>query len=275
MPKIARQHVQDNAINSDKVDESDNYTWAGRHIFNGPGNLPVITVQPAANPSGQGSEGMYVYGAAAGTGDSDGGAGIIAEGGAPSGSGKKGYGLDGRSSGNAGTRGFGDPGLKGESVNGNGCEGISQNGYGVVAESDTTTPAKAALRIVPQDANPTSPAVGDFRVDANGQLYTYTGTIWQRVARTPATVMHAVTAGEVTAGYFTLSTTPLDPATVKAWIWKGARQINKQTAGGIAGATADFDILSNNQFHINNNGAASGLSEEIVAGNVLVIDYEV
>ncbi len=55
-------------------------------------------------------------------------------------------------------------GLLGEggATSGSGVKGYAPNGYGVVAESDTTTPARAALRIVPQDADASSSASGDM-----------------------------------------------------------------------------------------------------------------
>lgn len=37
---------------------------------------------------------------------------------------------------------------------------LATNGYGVIAESDTTSPARAALRLVPQDSNPSTIAEG-------------------------------------------------------------------------------------------------------------------
>lgn len=61
--------------------------------------------------------------------------------------------------------------------------GTGASGYGVVAESDTTTPAKAALRIVPQDADPaTSPAKGDVTVNTvGGRPSLHDGTNWNRL----------------------------------------------------------------------------------------------
>ena len=53
-------------------------------------------------------------------------------------------------------------------------------GYGVHAKADTTTPTRAALRIEPQDAAPSSPAMGDAYVNsADGKLRVYDGTTWQ------------------------------------------------------------------------------------------------
>jgi len=84
--------------------------------------------------------------------------------------------------------------------------------------------------------------------------------------------MHLVTAGEVTAGYFTLSNTPVSAGNVVVVPVGGPQQVNKQDVGA-TGATPDFDILSSNQCHINNNGAATGLSGDIEAGDVLMATY--
>jgi stage V sporulation protein SpoVS len=86
--------------------------------------------------------------------------------------------------------------------------------------------------------------------------------------------MHKVTAGEVTAGYLTLPSNPSPNnfAGVMVDVVAGTRQVNKQAVGA-TGVTPDFDILSTNQLHINNNGAATGLSGDIVADDVLIINY--
>ena len=90
--------------------------------------------------------------------------------------------------------GTGAPGVEGfGGTNGNAVHGeasgtgvggrfLATNGYGVVAESDTTTPVRAALRIVPQDADPSGPnLVGDLRMTTAGVLRVCT------VAGTPGT----------------------------------------------------------------------------------------
>lgn len=43
-----------------------------------------------------------------------------------------------------------------------GVQGQATDGYGVVAVSDTTTPKRAALRVAPQNADPTTHATGDI-----------------------------------------------------------------------------------------------------------------
>jgi hypothetical protein len=78
---------------------------------------------------------------------------------------------------------------------GAGTHGVGTSGYGVVAESDTTSPAKAALRIVPQDAEPSSsPAAGDASV-VGTKLRLHNGTAWDRaVVQSKASVSDSVSA---------------------------------------------------------------------------------
>lgn len=49
------------------------------------------------------------------------------------------------------------------SADGEGVRGFGVNGYGVVAQSDQTSPNRAAMRVVPQNADPLVPAAGDVR----------------------------------------------------------------------------------------------------------------
>jgi hypothetical protein len=84
--------------------------------------------------------------------------------------------------------------------------------------------------------------------------------------------MHLVTSGEVTSGYFTLASSPSAVGNVSAFVVGGLGQVNKQIVGA-TGATPDFDVLNSNQFHFNNNGAATGLSEHIEEGDILDIQY--
>lgn len=84
--------------------------------------------------------------------------------------------------------------------------------------------------------------------------------------------IHVVTAGEVTAGYFTTDQAPTDPERVLVSIIEGPIQINKQIVGA-TGVTPDFDVLNTDEIHINNNGSATGLSEYIVEGDKLLVQY--
>lgn len=94
------------------------------------------------------------------TGGDSSGCGVIGTGGAPNGGGIVGNGT--------GT--------------GGGVAGIATNGRGVVAQSDTTSPARGAFRVVPQDTQPTGAnLVGDMYVTTAGVLKINT------VAGTPGT----------------------------------------------------------------------------------------
>lgn len=105
---------------------------------------------------GTGGEAAYGGAGVVGTGGvgavDDGGTGVVGTGGSGG-------------SGGAGVIGTGG------AFSGIGVKGVGGNtGYGVVAESDTTTPSKAAFRIVPQDTEPTGPnLVGDFYVKTGDQ----------------------------------------------------------------------------------------------------------
>jgi len=62
--------------------------------------------------------------------------------------------------------------------------GLAADGYGVYAQSDGTSPKRAAARIVPQDADPTTPLQGDLLFNSargpTGKLRTYT-TLYESV----------------------------------------------------------------------------------------------
>lgn len=114
-----------------------------------------------------------------------------------------------------------------------------------------------------------------YTTDEN-KLYRDTGATWVQLAAdalgsTPYQEFHEVTAGDVSAGYFTLTNSPATPLAVAVYKLNGVDQLHKQTIG-VAG-TPDFDVLNTNEIHINNNGAATGLSGAIVAGEKLVIKY--
>lgn len=83
---------------------------------------------------------------------------------------------------------------------------------------------------------------------------------------------HIVTAGEVIAGYFELAEDPATASAVALNLANGIKQANKQAVGA-TGLTPDFDVLSTKQIHINNDGAATGLSEFIIEGDVCIVSY--
>ena len=58
-------------------------------------------------------------------------------------------------------------GVLGSSTDGTGVFASSTNGYGCVAQSDTTSPTRAPLRVVPQDRDPTSFLNGDVTYNSD------------------------------------------------------------------------------------------------------------
>jgi hypothetical protein len=132
------------------------------------------------------------------TGDGT-GSGIIGTGGTASGTG--GHTVGGAPNGN---------GFEGEATgSGTGVWGHSPSGYGVIAESDTTSPAKAALRIVPQDTDPSSPTAGATYLNSGGLMSVYDGSNWLRLpskvkASTPLEASLASTAAHAFAAKYTI-----------------------------------------------------------------------
>lgn len=52
-------------------------------------------------------------------------------------------------------------------------------GYGIIAEADTSSPARASLRLVPQDSAPSSPQEGDIYINSSDHhFYGYNGSGW-------------------------------------------------------------------------------------------------
>ncbi len=82
-----------------------------------------------------------------------------------------------------------------------------------------------------------------------------------------------ITAGMITAGSFTLPSSPVAAKAVFVHPVGGPQQINKQTIGGVS-VTPDFDVLNTDEVHINNNGTATGLSETFVEDDIVMVDYE-
>ena len=84
--------------------------------------------------------------------------------------------------------------------------------------------------------------------------------------------MHKITSGEVTAGYFTISESPSNAQSVRLRVVGGSTQVSKQVVGS-TGATPDYDVLNTNEIHFNNNGAATGLSEELGEDDIVIMEY--
>jgi hypothetical protein len=85
--------------------------------------------------------------------------------------------------------------------------------------------------------------------------------------------MHTVTAAEVTAGYFSLANTPVNAQSVRMTVVGGPMQNNNQVVGA-TGVTPDFDVQNDTEIHINNNGSATGLSGDVEADDVLILEYQ-
>jgi hypothetical protein len=99
-------------------------------------------------------------------------------------------------------------------------------------------------------------------------------TAWIAVTGVPQLYreIHVVTAGEASSGYFNAAVTPASPGLVSISVVGGLLQINKWNVGS-SGVTPDFDVLNDDEIHINNNGTASGLSGDIDTDDALVLDY--
>lgn len=106
-----------------------------------------------------------------GTGDADGNPGLegVAKVGS-NGAGVQGYG-DGTGAGGYFEGGATGNGVTAIATGGVGVQATSSGNHAVIASGDATTPAKSALYIVPQDAEPTGPnAVGNIYVTSAGVL---------------------------------------------------------------------------------------------------------
>lgn len=89
---------------------------------------------------------------------------------------------------------------------------------------------------------------------------------------THTTEYHLVTAGDVAAGFFTLAHNPVSYSEVKVYDVDGIMQVSYIGEGWSGVVTPDFTVSNTNQLHINNT-IAVGLSESIIAGDILAISY--
>lgn len=111
-----------------------------------------------------------------------------------------------------GVRGIGGA-SSGSGVNGQ----ATGDGYGVVAQSDTTSPIRASLRLVPQSADASSPQQGDVEFNsargATGKLRAYT-TQWESVHSTAkgyVSTWGSVASGSTSGGSGNLSLAQITP----------------------------------------------------------------
>lgn len=83
--------------------------------------------------------------------------------------------------------------------------------------------------------------------------------------------LHVVTSADITAGYFTLTGSPAAAADVVVRKAGEAALLNKRATP--TPEHPNFDVLHTNQIHINNSGEADGLTEVIILGDTLAIDF--
>lgn len=88
--------------------------------------------------------------------------------------------------------------------------------------------------------------------------------------------MHKITAGEVTAGFFSLANIPVNTQSVMIFISDPAAGplINKECVGA-TGVTPDFDIIAPDltKVYFKNIAPGAGLSEVVVQDDVLTVIY--
>jgi len=173
---------------------------------------------------------------------------------------------------------------------------VDANGVGVDTDDDTITHSAGVLAVKADGIGATELDETDsYDFSASGSVDVATQTTGDNTTKAASTAfvqqeiagmstettkqeMHLVTAGEVTAGYFTLASTPENAQGVRIDPVKGPRQVNKQVVGA-TGVTPDFDVNQEGgtlaDISFNNNGGATGLSGDIKANDVLIITYAI
>lgn len=145
-----------------------------------------------------------------------------------------------------------------------GVHGDAADGYGVIAESDASSPTRSAFRVVPQDADPTTALEGDhYHHDLEGPA-TRAGAVWRRfwisvggLAHRLQTEQSGAVGGTFTAVATAALVTPLVPRTtgivairVRGWFGYnvagtppqkiGELRIRDATAGATVGTVVDL-----------------------------------
>jgi len=100
----------------------------------------------------------------------------------------------------------------------------------------------------------------------------YVDTAIAGAGRTTKQELFLIGSADVSNGFISLANNPVDPSAVIVNPQHGPLQINKQIVGS-TGAIPDIDVLNSNQIHFNNNGAATGLSSHITAGDIISVLY--
>jgi hypothetical protein len=208
---------------------------AGGNFTGGPTGPGVLAVGGATSGkggdftagTGSGANGVEGGGDGAGYGGNfTGGAtgsGLLGTGGSTSGNGVEGTGTgsgdggvftggatDGDGVVAAGT-GNGDGVTASGAGTGAGVRAIGANGYGVIAQSDTTSPQKSALRLVPQDADPSvSPQTGDTLYNSTTNEIRWRDNVgWKTIPK-----FTGFAADYQTAASFNLTATAYEPSGV-------------------------------------------------------------
>ena len=117
-----------------------------------------------------------------------------------------------------------------------------------------------------------SPSEADDADDLAAHLKGIDSALTSAGSGSKKVVYKEIDATIVSNGLFTLSFNPEAADLVTLTPVGGPQQINKQAVGSL-GITPDFDVLNTNEVHINNNGAASGLSEAFQAGDFVMVEY--
>lgn len=217
----------------------------------------VVGTGTAGNARGGDFTGQGSGNGVRGTGGGSSGTGVVGVGGASNGaggdfagtgSGTGCIGTGGSSSGAIGVRGVGGStngvGVKAEGVgSGTAMYAVGINGYGVVAESDTTTPTRSALRLVPQDTAPSSTAMGDiFILDKHGQMGVHDGTNFSYAALQ----RYTMTGTEENSAATTAATNFSEAYTIPAGSLRVGSVIRVRASGALtnnAGGTVDVKIV--------------------------------
>lgn len=128
---------------------------------------------------------------------------------------------------------------------GAGVEGKATDGYGVIAQSDTTTPTRAAFRLVPQDTDPSSASDGDViyhSVDDTMKLRA--ASVWRNVWQSQGGLVRSF--GESRSGASTSSSSMQVKVTVNAGVRNTNDRLhvvaNFEMSSGGAGFTFEYDV---------------------------------
>jgi len=137
---------------------------------------------------------------------------------------------------------------------------------------DPVTPG-ALTTIVPSSTGQVAKAILYAKSATEAYVYDRIGIEVAADDPVPYREHHVITASEETAGFFVLMNVPSSTLLVSATPVGGPEQVNQDTPGRTA--MPDYQILGvgSDEFHFNNNGVASGLSENMVAGHEIIIDY--